>query len=84
MLIVLPSLLAGYGFSAMILSGAVAALLALVGATAVFLRIQPRIEEMPVDSGRWIRQASVVAVGSAAALGISSAQLWAFHRLFPT
>ena len=36
---------------------------------------------LPVDAGRWLRQASLAAVGSAAALGLSGAQLWTLHRV---
>lgn len=84
MLIVLPSLLVAYGLSLETLAGIVAALVVIAGATEVFIRIQPGIEDLPIDAGRWLRQASLAAVASAAALGLSGAQLWALQRLLDT
>ena len=81
MLIVIPSVLAGYGPGRVAAAGAIAAFVALAGAAAIFARVQPGIDRMPVDAGRWIRQASVVGVASAAALAFSNAQLWALDRV---
>ena len=70
MLIVLPSLLVAYGLSFETLAGVLAARVGIAAATEVFIRIQPGLEGLPIDTGRWLRQASLAALGSAAALGL--------------
>ena len=70
MIIVLPSMLAVYGVSAMSLIAIVAAFVAVSAAAAVFFRTQPRLTENPVGYDRWVRQAIIVALGSVLAFGV--------------
>jgi phytol kinase len=76
MLVGVPSLVAVYGLRAMTVFGIAASLVAVVAATLVFARVQPRLSDYPVDYWRWLRQAIVVGVGSIVALGIEHGQLW--------
>jgi len=80
MIIVLPSLLAVYWLHLMTLTGAAATIIAISVAAVLFYRIQPRLSEMPVDYGRWLRQALVTGGCSIIAFGMERGFSWALHQ----
>jgi phytol kinase len=80
MIIVLPSLLAVYWTHYLVLTGAAAALIAISVAAGLFYRLQPRLPEMPIDYGRWLRQALITGAGSVIAFGIDRGLRWALHE----
>ncbi|KPK52554.1 MAG: hypothetical protein AMS22_08910 [Thiotrichales bacterium SG8_50] len=80
MIIVVPSMLAVYRLHVMTLIGAAATLVAISIAAVLFYLIQPRLTEMPIDSGRWLRQALVTAACSLIAFSVELGLLWTLHQ----
>jgi phytol kinase len=69
MVVIIPSVAAMDGVTWNALLDAAACLAAVIMATAIFYRLQPALAAFPVDGPRWVRQAVIVAVTSAVALG---------------
>jgi hypothetical protein len=69
MVVIVPTVLAADGFAGAALVDLASCLVAVYAATAIFHRLQPALSEFPVDAARWVRQAIIVAVTSALALG---------------
>jgi phytol kinase len=76
MLIVVPSMLAAYGPAMSAVLGTAAAFVATAAAAAVFYLIQPAIASLPVNAGRWVRQAIVVGVASLLAFALLRIAQW--------
>jgi phytol kinase len=70
MLVIVPAVLAVDGFTLVAALDLAACLLALYAAAALFYWLQPALETFPVDAGRWVRQAAIVAGTSTLSLGI--------------
>jgi phytol kinase len=70
MIVVAPAVLVIDGLSVAAALDLAAGLVALYAATALFYRVQPALASFPVDAGRWVRQAIIVAATSTIALGI--------------
>jgi len=70
MLVIVPSVLVLDRFTASTLLDLAFGLIAVYAATVLFYRLQPGLSSFPVDAGRWIRQALVVAAASVLALGL--------------
>jgi len=70
MLVIVPSVLAMDGLTSTAALDLAAGLVAVLTATALFYRVQPRLERFPVDTARWLRQSGIVAATSTIALGI--------------
>jgi phytol kinase len=64
LLLLVPSIVLYQGLTLAALASYAGAALAVAVATAVFAIIQPRLEQFPVDTARWLRQSTVTTFAS--------------------
>lgn len=75
LVIIIPSVLVMDGFDVGAGLNVGACLVAVLAATLLFYELQPGLDTFPVDAGRWLRQATIVAATSTITLAIYSQAL---------